>query len=153
MESNGIVPDGFTYSIMFDEHSRCGNLDASMELLEGTVKKGIQISAYTCSVLVSGLCKAGKITEAQNVLKRLMQSWRRVLLQPRAESMETALLVVEEMEANVEKASRITYNSLLNGYFKMQKVASAEKVFAEMTQKGWTPDRRCDVQHLVRWSW
>ncbi|KAF3772218.1 Pentatricopeptide repeat-containing protein [Nymphaea thermarum] len=74
MDSNGIVPDGFTYNIPFDGHSRCGNLDAPMELLERTVKKGIQISAYTCNVLVNGLCKAGKMTEAQNVLKRFCKA-------------------------------------------------------------------------------
>uniref|UniRef100_A0A5K1AQ54 Pentacotripeptide-repeat region of PRORP domain-containing protein n=3 Tax=Nymphaea colorata TaxID=210225 RepID=A0A5K1AQ54_9MAGN len=89
------------------------------------------------------------MTEAQNLLKRLMQKGVALTIvlyntivdgYCRAESMEAALLVVEEMEANGMKASRIAYNSVLNGYCKMQKVVSAEKVFAEMMQKGLMPD-------------
>ncbi|KAF3772217.1 Pentatricopeptide repeat-containing protein [Nymphaea thermarum] len=152
MDSNGIVPDGFTYNIPFDGHSRCGNLDAPMELLEGTVKKGIQISAYTCNILVNGLCKAGKMTEAQkrfckagkkmtkaqNVLKRLMQKVVRAEkvfaeMTQRLDArrcdihlFERCFKILEEMKAKGLKLNAVTYGSLINYLNKHGKLSEAE---------------------------
>ncbi|KAK1362176.1 hypothetical protein POM88_046650 [Heracleum sosnowskyi] len=70
MESYGFVPDGYTYSIIFDGHSRSGNVNASVHLYEETVRKGIKINEYTCSVLLNTLCKCGKMDEVEEILEK-----------------------------------------------------------------------------------
>ncbi|KAK1362179.1 hypothetical protein POM88_046653 [Heracleum sosnowskyi] len=71
MESRyGFVPDGYTYSIIFYGHSRSGNVNASVHLYEETVRKGIKINEYTCSVLLNTLCKCGKMDEVEEILEK-----------------------------------------------------------------------------------
>ncbi|GAA0172166.1 hypothetical protein LIER_26045 [Lithospermum erythrorhizon] len=59
MDAHGIVPDAFTYSIIFDGFSKSGNIDALLELFEEIDRKGIEINQYTCGVFLNGLCQAG----------------------------------------------------------------------------------------------
>ncbi|KAF3793261.1 hypothetical protein EJ110_NYTH10052 [Nymphaea thermarum] len=90
MDSSGIVPDGFTYSILFDGHSRCGNLDGAMELLEG-------ISREHGSCLFGGRGNGSKRRESiSDYLKLIVE---RVL--QNAEGQEDLAEMVNKLVADV----------------------------------------------------
>ena len=74
MEAHGFVPDGFTYSILFDGNSRWGDDEASMALYEEAIGKGVRFNNYSCRILLNGLCKEGKMEKVEEVLKKLIEN-------------------------------------------------------------------------------
>ncbi|KAI3982651.1 hypothetical protein MKX01_031390 [Papaver californicum] len=72
MEKYGFVPDGFTNSSLIEVFSRLGKSDGLLAVSEAVLREGVQLNAYICCPLLKGLCKEGKVMEAEESLKRLM---------------------------------------------------------------------------------
>lgn len=53
MKALGFVPDGFTYSILFYGHSRCGDGEAVLFLYKEANEKGEGFKYYACKTWLS----------------------------------------------------------------------------------------------------
>ena len=73
MKANGLAPNAYTISMLFNGLSRNGNPEAAVELFEEEMRKGFKIEGYTCSILCNVLCKDGKVSRAEEVLERLVK--------------------------------------------------------------------------------
>nr|XP_016512546.1 PREDICTED: pentatricopeptide repeat-containing protein At5g12100, mitochondrial-like [Nicotiana tabacum] len=132
----GFVPDGFTYSILFDGHSRRDDVSSSLALYEEAVKKGVHMNEYTSSVLLNGLCKKGKTNKAAEILKKLMENGltpTEVLFNTilsgycKEGNMEKAYSTIDEMEISGVKPSCITFNTMITKFCELGMMDEAKE--------------------------
>lgn len=68
MLDKGLTPDVITYTILLCGHCQLGNIDKGLRLLKDMRSSGSDLKLNSviipCSVMLSGLCKTGRIEEA-----------------------------------------------------------------------------------------
>ncbi|KAK9919966.1 hypothetical protein M0R45_028536 [Rubus argutus] len=97
------------------------------------IRRRIEPNLYTFNMVIRGLCKAGKLEKAKDVIINDMKAWG---ISPNVGNMEMAMKLLHEMEANGLRADRITYNTLINGLCKEGESRKAETLLDEMFEKG-----------------
>ncbi|KAI9110589.1 hypothetical protein K1719_018455 [Acacia pycnantha] len=139
MEANKFLPDGFP-RIIFGDISG-GNNNALWD-------KGGMIDEYTCSILLDGLCRAGMVEKAKEILAKLTESGfipskivYNVLVNAYCQegNIEKAILTIEQMGERGLEANYVTFNILINKFFEIKDVDQAESWLKKMAEKGVSP--------------
>ncbi|KAK4391975.1 Pentatricopeptide repeat-containing protein, mitochondrial [Sesamum angolense] len=72
LERLGIQADEFTYAILIDGVCRKGDFDLVFHLLDEMDKKGINPGIVTYNTVINGLCKVGRMAEADDFSKGIV---------------------------------------------------------------------------------
>lgn len=129
MIKNGCFPSVVTYTALIDGLCKAGHVERACQIytkMKGTcdssdVDKYFESSetdttepnVFTYGALIDGLCKAHKVTEANELVE---------------------LMLSEGCEPN-----HVVYDALIDGFCKAGKVDDAEKLFTRMSKQGLTP--------------
>ncbi|KAL7137446.1 hypothetical protein ABFS83_10G092400 [Erythranthe nasuta] len=132
-EANRILEEMAFYGL-------CGNVEASVALYEDAMKKGVSLNEYTCSILMNGLCKEGKMDRAKEFLTKLKEHGV-VLTEVLLNTMVNGYCKV----GNVDKAllpSYITYNTIISHFCALGQMDDANESVRKMKAKGLCPNGR-----------
>ncbi|KAL0011887.1 hypothetical protein SO802_006995 [Lithocarpus litseifolius] len=136
MEARGSMPDGFTYNILFDGNSRCGDDEASLALYEEAIGKEVRFNNYSCSILLNGLFKEGKMEKAEEVLEKLIENG----LVPDELLFYRCFQILEEMENKGMKPNVVSYGSLIHCLCKNGRLLEAEIILRDMVGREVLPN-------------
>ena len=110
-------------------------------------RRKIEPDVITFNVVVNGLCKAGKLNKAGDVIED-MKAWGFSLnmvtyntlideycKMGRVGKMYKVESILKDMVANQVCSNEVTYNILIDGFCKDENVSTARKVFEEMQRQ------------------
>ncbi|CAN8293690.1 unnamed protein product [Cochlearia groenlandica] len=117
MLDKGLSPDVITYMIVLCGHCQLGNIEKGFRLLKEMLSKGFELnSVIPCSVMLSGLCKTGRINEA--------------------------LSLFCDMRANGIRADLVAYSIVIHGLCRLGEFDMAVWLYNEMCSKRIVPNSR-----------
>ncbi|KAK3211106.1 hypothetical protein Dsin_015812 [Dipteronia sinensis] len=94
--------------------NRCDKMDMSFSFFRRMVGANVEITVFSITIVIDGLCKRGEVEKAKDLMEEL---------------------VTRGIEPNV-----VTYSTLINGYCINGMVDEALKVKATMEHKGFEPE-------------
>ncbi|XP_031283423.1 pentatricopeptide repeat-containing protein At1g62680, mitochondrial-like [Pistacia vera] len=108
-----------------------------MELFKQMVVVGCRPNEITCSTLIGGLCKTGKLIVAIKFLEEMVNGNKEfgVICRPNIElnkEVSEALSLYREMISEGIRPDVITYSTLLIGFFLIANVKDAQNLVGEM---------------------
>ncbi|RWR95037.1 hypothetical protein CKAN_02435800 [Cinnamomum micranthum f. kanehirae] len=98
------------YNTLIDGHARVFQFDRCFQILQEMKEKGFHPKVVSYGSLINGLCKNGKVVEAE--------------------------ILLEDMADRGVTSNVKFYNMLIDGYCKMDKLLEAFKLLKEMAEKG-----------------
>ncbi|XP_062225755.1 pentatricopeptide repeat-containing protein At2g06000-like [Phragmites australis] len=115
MDEFGCSPDTVTHNILVDGLCRVKEVNKGREVLRRLQRDGVCMpNVVTCTSVISGYCKAGR--------------------------MEDAMAVYNDMVGSGITPNVVTYNVLINGYGKAGDMKSAVGVYQQMMLRRCPPD-------------
>ncbi|KAJ6773253.1 ATPASE EXPRESSION PROTEIN 3 [Salix koriyanagi] len=121
---------------------------AALDLYREAIRKGVKIDNFTCSILLNGLCKEGKVEKAEEVLKSLVEHGLvpgEVIYNTivngycQIGDMDKAILTIEQMESRGLRPNCIAFNSVIDKFCELQMIDKAEEWVKKMVGKGIAP--------------
>ncbi|WCJ22962.1 Tetratricopeptide repeat (TPR)-like superfamily protein [Euphorbia peplus] len=165
----GVTPDVYTFNILI--RGFCKNLMVDDAFRYFKEMSGFELKAdvVTYNTIVDGLCRAGKVGVARNVVKGMVRKGRG--LSPDVVTYTTlvrgycmkreideALVVFDEMMERGLKPNEVTYNTLIKGLCEVEKIDKIKEILeGALGGGGFTPDTctfntlinaRCDAGNL-----
>ncbi|KAJ8569755.1 hypothetical protein K7X08_006332 [Anisodus acutangulus] len=143
-----IEADEFIYAVLIDGVCRKGEIGRAFELLGEMEKKDIKPSVVTYNTIINGLCKAGRMTEADDVSKGIpgdiitystllhgyMQEENVMGMVEIKNRVEAAAVSLDVTMQNIPSAA--CYNCTIQGLCKNGMPDMAIEVFVELIDRG-----------------
>ncbi|CAI0475742.1 unnamed protein product [Linum tenue] len=107
MISNGLKIDERSCIVYLLASKRCDRMEMCSVLFRKMVNSNMEVSVYSLTIVVDGLCRRGRVTRAKE-------------------------LMIEMAEVKGIKPNVITYNTILNGYVKIRDSAGIEEILRLM---------------------
>ncbi|XP_061996878.1 pentatricopeptide repeat-containing protein At1g02060, chloroplastic isoform X2 [Rosa rugosa] len=156
----GVTPDTHTFNILIRGFCLNSMVDEGFHYFKEMSRLKCEPDVVTYNTIVDGLCRAGKVEIARNVVKGMRK--RSGELNPNVvtyttlirgycvkEDVDEALCVLEEMSSQGLKPNEITYNTLLKGLCEAKKLDKVKEVLeGTMRGEGFTPDT-CTLNTLM----
>lgn len=114
------------------------------------IRRRIEPNLYTFNMVIRGLCKAGKLEKAKDVIISDMKAWG---ISPNVVTynalidgycklgkMYKADAIVKDMVANSIPPNKCSYNILISGFGKVENIPAAVKVFETMAKQDLKPN-------------
>ncbi|KAJ4876184.1 Pentatricopeptide repeat-containing protein [Raphanus sativus] len=117
---------------------RLGRVVEAVALLDRMVEDGLQPIQITYGTIVDGMCKKGDTVSALNLLRK-MEEVNHIKPNVEGKFFEAEELYDEMLPRGIIP-SRITYNSMIDGFCKHNRLDAAEHMFYVMATKGCSPD-------------
>ncbi|GJS34374.1 pentatricopeptide repeat-containing protein [Tanacetum coccineum] len=125
-----------------------GTMDSAIQIFREMPNHGCILDTYTYGTLINGLCRLGKISEANELLKEMEA---KVLLQMctpialldglcKNGSSSEAIELLEVMISKRHKPNMVIYSTLLHGLCKEKNLRDGLKIFGMMKLQGLKPD-------------
>ncbi|KAJ8541038.1 hypothetical protein K7X08_001854 [Anisodus acutangulus] len=124
-------------------------MDDALRIRDEMLRSGFKVNLFICNSLINGYCKAGKISNAEQVV-RSMTGWN---LKPDSYSYHTlldgycregliqnAFNLCDEMIHNGINPTVVTYNTLLNGLCREGAIVDAMHLWNLMLTRGVVPN-------------
>ncbi|CAK9135922.1 unnamed protein product [Ilex paraguariensis] len=140
LSTYGVAPDTFTFNILIRGFSMNSKVDEGFRFFKEMKRFKCDPDVVTYNTLVDGLCRAGKVKIAHNVIKGMLK--KDLNLKPNVVSYTTlirgycgkqeideALDVFREMVDHGLKPNRITHNTLIQGLCEAQKLDKIKEIF------------------------
>ncbi|KAI4311469.1 hypothetical protein MLD38_036363 [Melastoma candidum] len=149
MKQKGIFPDVKAYTTLIKSFCGVNNIGKAMELFDeicGT--GGLLPDAIAYYALISGLCQAGRMHDANNVVTKLKEAGFSLdgvsyndLISGfcRKNRAERAYELLEDMENAGIKADCVTFNTLISHCGQKGDLKAANKLMEEMSNRGIVP--------------
>ncbi|KAM1525400.1 hypothetical protein ACFX10_009868 [Malus domestica] len=164
---DGLTPDRVTYAILIEYCCKNGNMEKAYELytqmkdmdifpdvfingdvehvFDDMVAAKISPTGFTVGIVIDGLCKAGRTSEASDMLKKIVArgfipgcvSYNSIINGYTKEGdINSALAVYREMCEGGVSPNVVTYTSIINGFCISNQIDMALKMWNEMENKG-----------------
>ncbi|EHA8592393.1 pentatricopeptide repeat-containing protein, mitochondrial [Cocos nucifera] len=150
MIDSGVEPDNAAYTIMVKLYScYLKRFDSAYEVIRWMVRRGCDPDVVTYSTLITGLCRAGRVTEAWAVLDQMLERnctpnahcYSPILQAYCSEGkIDAAKRLMESMRNMGCSVDAVTYNILINGLCKIGKFEEVESLLKDSVSKGWKPN-------------
>ncbi|KAL5703267.1 hypothetical protein ACHQM5_028378 [Ranunculus cassubicifolius] len=115
MEMLGTPRTSLSFNALLSAFQMCSKYGDVAKLFDKMPQKyGFEVDKITYCILIKSLCEMG--------------------------SMEKVLMVLKEMELKRIEIGDTEYCMILNSLFKKKMVEEAEKMWKELSEKGWSPD-------------
>uniref|UniRef100_M8CLU2 Pentatricopeptide repeat-containing protein n=1 Tax=Aegilops tauschii TaxID=37682 RepID=M8CLU2_AEGTA len=152
MAKRVVLPSHITYNTMIDGHIKIGDLEACFRPRDQMLHHGMKSNMITYNMLLSGPCHAGRIGEMTVVLYEMM-SWKMVLdgfiysirfdghsrVGDSLESLKGPFSTFQNMKSRLVSPNHITYNALINGLGKAERITEAHALVKEREKNGASP--------------
>ncbi|XP_024539000.1 pentatricopeptide repeat-containing protein At1g62670, mitochondrial [Selaginella moellendorffii] len=148
MKYAGFSPDVQSHCLLIRGFFKSGSFQRGCSQLDRMLEAGLFPNAILYNNLISCLCKAGMLAEAESYLKRMPQHCApnvvsyNIIIDGycKARNIEKALAFLREMEELGHPPTPHAYSSIVQSFCKTGNVSKAMDVFAEMPAKGCEPD-------------
>nr|XP_028952637.1 putative pentatricopeptide repeat-containing protein At1g16830 [Malus domestica] len=148
MGTYGFTPNTFARNIIIDALFKIGHVNLAIKFLKETrrpnfltfnialmmLQWGYSPKVETFEMILSCLCKMGKIVEAHQVLGLL------ITLGIAVSRLDVAGKLLEKMVETGSSPSIVTYTTLIRGFLKSNMVSEAFNILNIMESKGYAPD-------------
>lgn len=149
MKKFGIKPRVFLYNRIMDALVKTGHLDLSMSVYNDFKNDKLVEEGITFMILVKGLCKAGRIEEALELLGRMRKLCKpdvfaytaMIKILVSEGNLDGCLRVWQEMESDKVQPDVMAYATLVTGLCKGNRVEKGYEFFKEMKEKRYLIDR------------
>ncbi|CAK9135082.1 unnamed protein product [Ilex paraguariensis] len=155
LSTYGVAPDTFTFNILIRGFSMNSKVDEGFRFFKEMKRFKCDPDVVTYNTLVDGLCRAGKVKIAHNVIKGMLK--KDLNLKPNVVSYTTLIrgIVAFVKHKKLDKIKEIfegtggdgvfvpdtcTFNTLMNAHCNAQNLDEALKVFEKMTELRVRPD-------------
>lgn len=150
MGKNGVAPSAETYNILVDAYGRAGQFERCLEILDEIQEKmGLKPNVVSYGSLVNGLCKKGKLLEAEAIFHDMVN--RKISPSVQVYNMligaycavgkiQKARALIEDMKRRGISPSIVTYNALVKGLCKEGRISEAEELTLCLEDEGLMPD-------------
>ncbi|PNY07508.1 pentatricopeptide repeat-containing protein at1g79540-like protein [Trifolium pratense] len=154
MFKEGIAPDVVMYAIMMHGLSDEGRVVEAAKMLDEMTQIGLIPDAYCYNAIIKGLCDIGLFNQAQSLRRKISEH-----------NVYTHTIIISEMckrgmidEAQelfnrIEKLgcvpSVVTFNALIDGLCKADKLKEAYRLCSDMWRQYWLSSRGPDLQEKV----
>ncbi|XWS29000.1 hypothetical protein CRYUN_Cryun25bG0119000 [Craigia yunnanensis] len=139
MKNNGIKIDERTCTVHLIALKGADELGLALDFFYQMVETGIEISVYSLTAVVDGLCRNGDIKKGREMVER----WLVEGLKPMYTSygkIEEVDRLVEEMHDKGLRVDTYLYNLMINGYWKSGSLESVLLLFDRMSIRGVKPN-------------
>ncbi|KAL2957945.1 hypothetical protein AAZX31_18G179600 [Glycine max] len=141
MKGGDFRPNLVTYSVLIDCYCKSGEVGEGFSLLEEMEREGLKADVFVHSSLISAFCGEGDVEKGRELFDEMLM--RKV-----SPNVVTYSCLMQEDEAKVldlmvqegEEPGTLTYNVVVNGLCKEDRVDDALRVVEMMAKKGKKPD-------------
>ncbi|KVI00772.1 pentatricopeptide repeat-containing protein At4g20740 [Cynara cardunculus var. scolymus] len=149
MKKFGVKPRVFLYNRIMDALVKTDHLDLSMSVYNDFKNDKLVEEGITFMILVKGLCKAGRIEEALELLGRMRKLCKpdvfaytaMIKILVSEGNLDGCLRVWQEMESDKVQPDVLAYATLVMGLCKGNRVEKGYELFKEMKEKCYLIDR------------
>ncbi|KAM3323394.1 pentatricopeptide repeat-containing protein, mitochondrial-like [Capsicum chacoense] len=144
----GYHRDTHTYCIMLDGLCRNGHVEEALVFLRELERRNVDRSSAMLVIVITGLCKKGKLDIAQDINKvcsdglhltvRLYNTMINAIC--REGLLDEAKDLMRKMEQNGFSPEGFTYDFILQGFLKSEKLHEVFPLLQEMVEKGFSPN-------------
>lgn len=160
LNTYGVTPDTYTFNILIRGFCLNSMVDEGFWFFKEMLHFECEPDIITYNTLVDGLCRAGKVNIARNVVKGMVK--KNPQLSPNVITYTTlirgycmkqdvveALSLLEEMVGRGQKPNKMTYNTLIQGLCVAQKLDKIKEILERMVGDGeFLPDT-CTFNTLI----
>ncbi|XP_052192572.1 putative pentatricopeptide repeat-containing protein At1g19290 [Diospyros lotus] len=141
-----LKPDSYTYNTLLDGYCRKGDTTEAFNIYDKMLEECIKPTVLTYNTLLIGLFRKGAFDDALNLWQLMLErgvipnevSYGIILdMLFKIENFEAALVLWKHALAR-GFATRVTFNTMVNGLFKMGKMVEAEEVLHKMEEMGFS---------------
>ncbi|KAK4802186.1 hypothetical protein SAY86_000389 [Trapa natans] len=165
MTESGFSPTVATVTELINSYCRKGGLKGAFAVFDSMGRIGISPTIQTYNCLIKGLCYVGRVEEALDMLKGIMNNgpvkpdiytYTAVMdgFCKVGRSDEALELLKEAMEGGLSP-NVVTYNTLFNGYTREGRPGKGLGVLRRMKERGCLPDcvsYRTLIHGLLKWG-
>lgn len=150
MKKFGVKPRVYLYNRIMDALVKTDHMDLAMSVYKDFKEDGLAEESITCMILIKGLCKSGKISEAIELLGLMRKNLCKpdvfaytamVKILTGEGNLDGCLMIWKEMERDGVEPDVMAYGTVLSGLCKGNRVHKAYEFFKEMKDKGYLIDR------------
>ncbi|KAL0740865.1 hypothetical protein Bca4012_082378 [Brassica carinata] len=141
---HGVEPDTVTYNILAKGFHLLGNIDKGLRLLKDMLSSGFDLKLNSvvipCSIMLSDLCKTGRIEEAFSLFYRMKANGLIRPLQIRRGMLLEARALLNSLISTGCTVDITLYNIVIDGYAKSGYVEEALGLFRGVMESGVAPN-------------
>ncbi|PWA38618.1 Pentatricopeptide repeat-containing protein [Artemisia annua] len=149
MKKFGVKPRVFLYNRIMDALVKTGHFDLSMSVYNDFKDDGLVEEGVTFMILVKGLCKAGRVDEALELLRRMRRLCKpdvfaytaMIKILVSEGNLDGCLRVWKEMDRDKVQPDVMAYATLVIGLCKGNRVEKGYEFFKDMKEKRYLIDR------------
>lgn len=142
LKTYGVKPDSFTFNVLIRGFVKNSMIDEAFRMFREMDKFKCEPDLVTYNTIIDGLCRAGKVSIARNVVNGMHNKCES--LRPNVVSyttlmrgycgkreIEEALDVLKEMVGKGIKPNQFTYNTIIKGLCETQKLYLVKEILDE----------------------